>query len=143
MVKRRSKPKGTKVRYRERIKNVYHRSRSRFGSDGKDALENALVFAGAGVDSYLTTKQSATFGKGYSMPSASGSKVNVPYLELLGIAGGLGLPFVSKGKLSKYGSKFLTGMGANGVAKMADPPSDVPSKDVLNIPTSWENMGVI
>ena len=143
MVKRRSKPKGTKVRYRERIKRVYGRSRNRIGGGAKDALENALVLAGAGVDSYLTTKQSATFGKGYSMPSASGSKVNVPYLELIGIAGGLGQPFVSKSKGAGYIGKFLTGMGANGVAKMADPPSKVPQKNVLNSPTSWENAGVI
>ena len=101
-------------------------------------LENALVLGGAALDSYLTTKQAGTFGKGIMLPSASGSKVSVPYSEVVGIAGGLAVPFVSRKKWANYLGKFLTGMGANGIAKVADPPmkmEKIPEKATWEVVT--------
>ncbi len=95
----------------------------------KNLMDNVLVLAGAGLDSYLTTKKADTFGKGFTVPTlgkdSSGNTIQttMPYTEAAGIAGGIVLPLFTKGKTMDYIGKFLTGMGANGVAKIADPPA--------------------
>lgn len=92
----------------------------------KDLMDNILVMLGAGVDSYLTTKKADTFGKGFSVPTVAGTSTTMPYTEGLGIAGGIILPLFSKNKYVSYLGKFLTGMGANGIAKITDPPQSKP-----------------
>ena len=47
----------------------------------------------------------------------------MPYTEVLGIVGGIALPLITKNKWANYLGKFLTGMGANGMAKVFDPPN--------------------
>ena len=94
-------------------------------------IDNLLVLVGAGVDSYLTTKHADTFGKGMNVPTIAkntdGKQITttMPYTEVLGIAGGLVQPLFLKGKTWNYLGKFLTGMGANGIAKVLDPKKEV------------------
>ena len=84
-----------------------------------------MVWAGAGLDSYLTTKHSDTFGKGINVPTIAKTTTTMPYTEVLGIAGGLVQPLFLRGKTWNYLGKFLTGMGANGIAKVLDPKEEV------------------
>ena len=88
-------------------------------------IDNLLVMAGAGLDSYLTTKHASTFGKGINVPTIAKNTTTMPYTEVLGIAGGLVQPLFLKGKTWNYLGKFLTGMGANGIAKVLDPKEEV------------------
>jgi len=81
--------------------------------------------AGAGLDSYLTTKHASTFGKGINVPTIAKTTTTMPYTEVLGVAGGLVQPLFLRGKTWNYLGKFLTGMGANGVAKILDPKEEI------------------
>ena len=84
-----------------------------------------MVWAGAGLDAYLTTKHASTFGKGINVPTVAKTTTTMPYTEVLGVAGGLVQPLFLRGKTWNYLGKFLTGMGANGVAKILDPKEEV------------------
>jgi len=84
-----------------------------------------MVWAGAGLDAYLTTKHASTFAKGINVPTIAKTTTTMPYTEVLGIAGGLVQPLFLKGKTWNYLGKFLTGMGANGVAKILDPKEEI------------------
>ena len=88
-------------------------------------IDNLMVWAGAGLDAYLTTKHASTFGKGINVPTVAKTNTTMPYTEVLGIAGGLVQPLFLKGKTWNYLGKFLTGMGANGVAKILDPKEEI------------------
>jgi hypothetical protein len=93
------------------------------GRSKADLMDNLLVLGGAALDSYLTTKYASKFGMGFSVPTVAGKTITMPYLEGLGIAGGIALPLVSRNKWAKIAGKVLTGMGANGIAKVFDPPN--------------------
>jgi hypothetical protein len=88
-------------------------------------IDNLLVLAGAGLDSYLTTKHASTFAKGMNVPTIANTTTTMPYTEVIGIAGGLVQPLFLKGKTWNYLGKFLTGMGANGIAKVLDPKEEI------------------
>ncbi|MEM3265546.1 MAG: hypothetical protein QXH07_06285 [Thermoplasmata archaeon] len=124
--------------YKHYGRRHYDPARSSIKSGTSDLIENALVLAGAATDSYLTTKHADIFAKGYDIPfSAAGGSVNVPYTELIGMAGSVVMPFVTRKRWGKYLGKFLTGMGANGIAKIADPPA-MPKSESKNEISSWE-----
>jgi hypothetical protein len=111
-------------RYRRYDPDPRRRSRRRRYDPGRGysgLFGNLLVLAGAGLDSYLTTKHASTFGKGMNVPTIAKTTTTMPYTEVIGIAGGLIQPLFLKGKTWGYIGKLLTGMGANGVAKILDP----------------------
>jgi len=113
--------------YRRYDPDPRRRSRRRRYDPGISSglFDNLLVLAGAGLDSYLTTKHASTFGKGINVPTIAKTTTTMPYTEVLGVAGGLVQPLFLRGKTWSYLGKFLTGMGANGIAKVLDPKEEV------------------